>query len=232
MVRESPDLRAVGARYGRARLMKAAGSSRPAPQAVAHDDPDPGTTPATDLVERQFQPDRPNARWVADITYLRTGGGWLYPRTTSSAWECPTTILAKSSSTAVTPRPPNATADASSINSNASATRSLANHSPNPTPNPPELQPPHRPAVHFDSDLGGLLEWACALGEPTGFGVEGSGSYGQGLVRYLRRHDHKSRPVPEAHLHHLHDRGATTSHTSRLRSATLTLPSRWLCTSR
>jgi|HubBroStandDraft_6_1064221.scaffolds.fasta_scaffold06346_2 transposase len=36
-----------------------------------------------------------------------------------------------------------------------------------------------------------LLEWARALGEPTGFGVEGSGSYGQGLVRYLRRHDQR-----------------------------------------
>ena len=38
----------------------------------------PGITPATDLVERQFRPDRPNVLWVADITYLRTGEGWLY----------------------------------------------------------------------------------------------------------------------------------------------------------
>jgi putative transposase len=38
----------------------------------------PGITPATDLVERQFRPDRPNLLWVADITYLRTGEGWLY----------------------------------------------------------------------------------------------------------------------------------------------------------
>ena len=38
----------------------------------------PGITPATDLVERQFRPDRPNGLWVADITYLRTGEGWLY----------------------------------------------------------------------------------------------------------------------------------------------------------
>jgi hypothetical protein len=38
----------------------------------------PGITPATDLVERQFRPDRPNVLWVADITYLRTGDGWLY----------------------------------------------------------------------------------------------------------------------------------------------------------
>ena len=38
----------------------------------------PGITPATDLVERRFRPDRPNVLWVADITFLRTGEGWLY----------------------------------------------------------------------------------------------------------------------------------------------------------
>src|SRR2546421_3443827 len=38
----------------------------------------PGITPATDLVERDFNPSRPNVLWVADITYLRTGEGWLY----------------------------------------------------------------------------------------------------------------------------------------------------------
>jgi putative transposase len=38
----------------------------------------PGITPATDLVERQFRPTSPNVVWVADITFLRTGEGWLY----------------------------------------------------------------------------------------------------------------------------------------------------------
>jgi Transposase and inactivated derivatives len=38
----------------------------------------PGITPATDLVERDFNPSGPNVLWVADITYLRTGEGWLY----------------------------------------------------------------------------------------------------------------------------------------------------------
>ena len=38
----------------------------------------PGVEPATDLVEREFRPAGPNLLWVADITYLRTGEGWLY----------------------------------------------------------------------------------------------------------------------------------------------------------
>ena len=38
----------------------------------------PGVRPAEDLVERQFRPAAPNVLWVADITYLRTGEGWLY----------------------------------------------------------------------------------------------------------------------------------------------------------
>ena len=38
----------------------------------------PGVEPATDLVERDFRRDGPNVLWVADITYLRSGEGWLY----------------------------------------------------------------------------------------------------------------------------------------------------------
>jgi transposase len=33
-----------------------------------------------------------------------------------------------------------------------------------------------------------LLAWAHALGEPVAWGVEGTGSYGAGLARFLRRH--------------------------------------------
>ena len=62
-----------------ARLMKAAGIAGVRPRKrykttirIA------GITPATDLVERRFRPDRPNVLWVADITYPRTGEGWLY----------------------------------------------------------------------------------------------------------------------------------------------------------
>jgi putative transposase len=62
-----------------ARLMKAAGIAGVRPRKRARTTIRiPGITPATDLVQRQFRPDRPNVLWVADITYLRTGEGWLY----------------------------------------------------------------------------------------------------------------------------------------------------------
>ena len=73
---------AHGIRVGRkrvARLMKAAGiSGVRAQKRWKTTIRIPGITPATDLVERQFRPDRPNVLWVADITHLRTGEGWLY----------------------------------------------------------------------------------------------------------------------------------------------------------
>ena len=78
-----PELRlGHGIRVGRkrvARLMKAAAIAGIRPRKrwqttirVA------GVEPATDLVERDFRRDRPNLLWVADITYLRSGEGWLY----------------------------------------------------------------------------------------------------------------------------------------------------------
>jgi len=39
--------------------------------------PGPGT-PSPDLIERDFTATQPGARLVGDITYLRTGQGWLY----------------------------------------------------------------------------------------------------------------------------------------------------------
>ena len=40
-----------------------------------------------------------------------------------------------------------------------------------------------------------LITWAHSLGEVHAFGVEGCGSYGSGLARFLRRHDHPSHEV-------------------------------------
>jgi putative transposase len=62
-----------------ARLMKAAGIAGVRPRKRWRTTIRiPGITPASDLVERQFRPAAPNVLWVADITYLRTGEGWLY----------------------------------------------------------------------------------------------------------------------------------------------------------
>ena len=62
-----------------ARLMKAAGISGVRPRKRYKTTIRiPGITPATDLVNRDFKPSGPNVLWVADITYLRTGEGWLY----------------------------------------------------------------------------------------------------------------------------------------------------------
>ncbi len=76
------ELRALGVRCGRkrvARLMRGAGLIG------AHRRHPPRTTirnrdlaPAPDLVRRQFLRAEPDRLWVADITYVRTGSGWLY----------------------------------------------------------------------------------------------------------------------------------------------------------
>lgn len=39
---------------------------------------DRGATAAEDRVRRDFNPTAPNVTWCGDITYLRTGEGWLY----------------------------------------------------------------------------------------------------------------------------------------------------------
>jgi putative transposase len=71
-----------GIRVGRkrvARLMKAAGISGVRPRKRWKTTIRiPGITPATDLVERQFRPTSANVLWVADITYLRSGEGFIY----------------------------------------------------------------------------------------------------------------------------------------------------------
>jgi putative transposase len=84
------DLRAQGVRCARkrvARLMRQAGltgaqrrryrgTTRQKPDAVA----------APDLVQRDFTASAPNALWVADVTYVPTGEGWLYLSIVLDAW--------------------------------------------------------------------------------------------------------------------------------------------------
>jgi transposase InsO family protein len=75
--RATGDIRVARKRV--ARLMKAAGISGVRPRKRWRTTIRiPGITPATDLVERRFRPTSTNVLWVADITYLRTGEGWLY----------------------------------------------------------------------------------------------------------------------------------------------------------
>jgi putative transposase len=33
---------------------------------------------AANILDRRFNPDTPDIAWVTDITYIRTGSGWLY----------------------------------------------------------------------------------------------------------------------------------------------------------
>jgi transposase InsO family protein len=76
------ELRAQGVRVGRkrvARLMRegglTAGRRRRVPRTTdsRHDDP-----VAPNLLERRFAADRPDTVWLADLSYIPTGEGWLY----------------------------------------------------------------------------------------------------------------------------------------------------------
>jgi putative transposase len=39
---------------------------------------DPNAVPAPNLLGRQFDAEAPNRKWVCDITYVLTAGGWVY----------------------------------------------------------------------------------------------------------------------------------------------------------
>lgn len=76
------ELRALGVHCGRrrvARLMRKAGLQgcmRDRKKRTIHRDP--RSTPASDLVNRNFRATAPDRLWTADITYLRTDEGFLY----------------------------------------------------------------------------------------------------------------------------------------------------------
>lgn len=75
-------LRRQGFRVGRkrvARIMRANGwEGETGRRRVRTTIVDPGATAAEDLVGRDFNPTAPDRIWCGDITYLRTGEGWLY----------------------------------------------------------------------------------------------------------------------------------------------------------
>jgi putative transposase len=76
------ELRDRGFRIGRnrvARLMRLDGiQARHRRRFVRTTHVDPGLPVAPNVLNRSFRPDRPNAVWAADITYVRTLQGWLY----------------------------------------------------------------------------------------------------------------------------------------------------------
>jgi putative transposase len=39
---------------------------------------DPAATPSSDLINRRFVADRPDALWVTDVTQHRSDEGWVY----------------------------------------------------------------------------------------------------------------------------------------------------------
>ena len=82
VLRIHEDLKDEGFRVGKkrvARLMRQHGivgvSRRRGPRTTTRK---PGDPKGPDLVQREFAADRPNALWVADITYVPTGSGFLY----------------------------------------------------------------------------------------------------------------------------------------------------------
>lgn len=77
------ELRAQGIRVGRkrvARLMRQNGLKVTArrKKRVVTTDSDHDLPVAANLLDRDFSATRPNEKWVADITYVRTDAGWLY----------------------------------------------------------------------------------------------------------------------------------------------------------
>ena len=84
------ELRAKGVRCGRkrvARLMRdadLAGAQRRRYRGTTRQDRRAMTAP--DRVRRDFAASAPDQLWVADITYVPTGEGWLYLATVLDAW--------------------------------------------------------------------------------------------------------------------------------------------------
>ena len=84
------ELRAQGVHCGRkriARLMRQAGltgAQRRRYRGTTRQNRDAVAAP--DLVQRDFTASAPDQLWVADITYVPTGEGWLYLATVLDAW--------------------------------------------------------------------------------------------------------------------------------------------------
>lgn len=78
------ELRAEGIRCGRRRVMRLMRQARlyarsqPKRRGTTHPDATASERVAPNLLGRQFRAQAPNQKWVADITAIPTGEGWLY----------------------------------------------------------------------------------------------------------------------------------------------------------
>ena len=52
--------------------------ARPRRRGLPKDAGQVSSTPAANVLDRQFSAERPNQKWIADFTYLWTAEGWLY----------------------------------------------------------------------------------------------------------------------------------------------------------
>src|SRR5262249_28421584 len=99
------ELAAEGIHLGRkrvARLMRAQGLAGVSRRRFATTTVRDGARPAPDLIDRTFTADRPNALWVADITYVPTWVGFVYLAVVLDAfsrrivgWSMATTLATK-----------------------------------------------------------------------------------------------------------------------------------------
>jgi putative transposase len=84
------ELKANGVACGRhrtARIMRKHGiTARPKRRFVVTTDSRHNLPVAENLLGQQFGSEKPNARWVADITYVWTGEGWLYLAVILDLW--------------------------------------------------------------------------------------------------------------------------------------------------
>ena len=80
--RITKQIRGMGIEVSRAtvaRVMKTAGLMARARRKFVHTtDSDHGDKVAANLLNREYQADRINQKWVSDITYIRTAKGWAY----------------------------------------------------------------------------------------------------------------------------------------------------------
>ena len=75
-------LRDEGIHIGRKRVVRLMKQAQLAAHHTTHrvvtTHADPAATPAENVLDRAFQAQRPNEKWVADVTYIPTGSDWMY----------------------------------------------------------------------------------------------------------------------------------------------------------